>query len=107
MVDDARSRFPVILVDGEDGYIIAECPVLPGCMSQGKTREEALENIKEAIILSLETRKAHNMPLRTEMIMRGAPGNRVVTWLRYLSTLHLASIASGKGLASELLFQCL
>lgn len=34
---------------GEDGYIVAECPELPGCMSQGKTKEEALRNIRDAI----------------------------------------------------------
>jgi predicted RNase H-like HicB family nuclease len=39
----------VILEEGEDGYIIAEYPQIPGCMSQGKTREEALANIKDAI----------------------------------------------------------
>ncbi len=44
----------VTLEQGEDGYIIAECPSLPGCVSQGKTEEEALANIKEAIDLWLE-----------------------------------------------------
>ena len=39
----------VILSHGEDGYWITECPSLPGCISQGKTREEAITNIKEAI----------------------------------------------------------
>jgi predicted RNase H-like HicB family nuclease len=39
----------VILTPGEDGYWVAEVPSLPGCISQGKTREEALANIKEAI----------------------------------------------------------
>ena len=38
-----------IIYTGEDGYFIAECPSLPGCISQGKTREEAVVNIKEAI----------------------------------------------------------
>lgn len=47
----------VIIYPGEDGYWVAECPSLPGCISQGNTREEAVENIKEAIrgyILALE-----------------------------------------------------
>jgi predicted RNase H-like HicB family nuclease len=44
----------VILEQGEDGYIVVECPSLPGCVSQGKTEEEALANIKEAIELWLE-----------------------------------------------------
>ncbi len=39
----------VILYPGEDGYWVAECPSLPGCISQGKTKEEAILNIKEAI----------------------------------------------------------
>ncbi len=39
----------VIVYPGEDGYWVAECPSLPGCISQGKTREETLINIKEAI----------------------------------------------------------
>ena len=47
-------RLPVILLNGEDGWIVAECPVLPGCVSQGKTRKEVLDNIKEAIELWLE-----------------------------------------------------
>ena len=39
----------VIIYPGEDGYWVAECPSLPGCISQGKTREEAIVTIKEAI----------------------------------------------------------
>lgn len=39
----------VIVYSGEDGYFVAECPSLPGCISQGKTREKAIANIKEAI----------------------------------------------------------
>ena len=39
----------VVLYAGEDGYWVVECPSLPGCISQGKSKEEAIENIKEAI----------------------------------------------------------
>ncbi len=39
----------VLIYPGEDGYWVAECPSLPGCISQGKTREKAIQNIKEAI----------------------------------------------------------
>jgi predicted RNase H-like HicB family nuclease len=39
----------VVLYLGEDGYVVAECPELPGCASQGRTREEALLNVREAI----------------------------------------------------------
>lgn len=38
-----------ILYPGEDGYWVVECPSLPGCISQGKTKEEAVQNIREAI----------------------------------------------------------
>ena len=48
------TKLPVVLRPGEDGWIVAECPVLAGCISQGKTREEALANISEAIALCLE-----------------------------------------------------
>jgi predicted RNase H-like HicB family nuclease len=44
----------VILYPGEDGYVVVEVPSLPGCVSQGKTREEALANIQEAIALHVE-----------------------------------------------------
>ena len=46
-------KLPVILTSGEDGYIVAQVPVIPGCISQGKTREEALANIREAALLCL------------------------------------------------------
>ncbi len=39
----------VIIYPGEDGYWVAECPSLPGCVSQGETKQQALSNIKEAI----------------------------------------------------------
>jgi predicted RNase H-like HicB family nuclease len=41
----------VLLYPGDDGYLVAEVPSLPGCVSQGKTREEALANVREAISL--------------------------------------------------------
>ncbi len=41
--------FHVTLEQAEDGWIVAECPALPGCVSQGKDEEEALENIKETM----------------------------------------------------------
>ena len=41
-------KFRVIIEEDEDGIFVAECPSLPGCISQGKTRAEALENIKDA-----------------------------------------------------------
>ncbi len=44
----------VIIYPGEDGYWVAQCPSLPPCISQGKTREEAIANIQEAIELYIE-----------------------------------------------------
>ena len=49
-----KSQRKVLLYPGEDGYFIVEVPSLPGCISQGKTREEALANIEEAILLYIE-----------------------------------------------------
>jgi predicted RNase H-like HicB family nuclease len=53
----------VTLDPDETGMIVAECPAIPGCVSQGRTEPEALENIREAIIGCLEARLANNMPL--------------------------------------------
>jgi predicted RNase H-like HicB family nuclease len=47
-------KLKVIIETGEDGYFVAHCPSLKSCWSQGKTREEALKNIREAIDLFLE-----------------------------------------------------
>jgi predicted RNase H-like HicB family nuclease len=60
-------KFLVTLERDEAGWIVAECPALPGCVSQGKSEAEALENIKEAIELSLETRQAGGLPLALEV----------------------------------------
>lgn len=48
-------KLKIVLENGIDGYIVAYCPALKGCVTQGRTEEEALENIKEAIELFLET----------------------------------------------------
>ena len=45
----------VLIYPGEDGFWIAECPSLPGCISQGETKETAIQNIREAITLYEET----------------------------------------------------
>jgi len=42
-------RFKILITEGEDGWLVVECPSLPGCVSQGRTLDEALENIKDAI----------------------------------------------------------
>ena len=59
-------KFATVLDRDEDGMWIAECPSIPGCVSQGKTREEALANIKEAIALCFEMRAERGMPLTIE-----------------------------------------
>jgi len=53
----------VIIYPGEDGYFVAECPSLPGCISQGATREEAILNIREAIQLYIEVLEERNRPI--------------------------------------------
>lgn len=56
----------IILFPGEDGFWVAECPSLPGCISQGKTKEEAITNIKEAITGYIEALKEDNLPIPEE-----------------------------------------
>ncbi len=53
---ETTMQIKVSLRKGEDGYFVARCPALKSCWSQGKTREEALANIREAIALYLEPR---------------------------------------------------
>ena len=59
-------NLPVVLTPGEDGWIVVQCPVLPGCISQGRTRDEALANVREAIELCLESRADEGWPLPAE-----------------------------------------
>jgi antitoxin HicB len=56
-------KFRVVLQQDEDGVFVAEVPSLPGCISQGKTRAEALDNIREAIEWYLESLKQHGEPI--------------------------------------------
>ncbi len=53
----------VTLERDETGMIVAECPAIPGCISQGRTEEEALANIREAISACVEARAAAGMPV--------------------------------------------
>ena len=59
-------KFVTTLQQDEDGVWVAECPAIPGCVSQGKTREEASLNLKEAMQSCLEVRKEKGMPLTVE-----------------------------------------
>ncbi len=56
----------VLISPGEDNYWVAECPSLPGCISQGKTREEAILNIREAIQIYLEVLKEDGLDIPEE-----------------------------------------
>lgn len=56
-------RFIVSMHRDETGMVVVECPAIPGCVSQGKTEAEALNNIREAIEACLEARAANGMPL--------------------------------------------
>ena len=56
----------VVIYPGEDGYWVAECPSLPGCISQGETRNEAVKNIKEAITAYIQALEEDNLPVPEE-----------------------------------------
>jgi len=56
-------RFLITVFRDEDGVFVAECPAIPGCVSQGKTEEEAEKNIREAIKECLSVRAQRGMPL--------------------------------------------
>jgi predicted RNase H-like HicB family nuclease len=63
---EAKMTFNVTLDRDEDGVWIVECPSIPGCISQGETREEALANIEDAIRVCLQVRAERGMPLTVE-----------------------------------------
>jgi predicted RNase H-like HicB family nuclease len=56
-------KYRVLIETDEDGAFSAQVPSLPGCISQGKTREEALKNVKEAVTLYLESLSEHGDPI--------------------------------------------
>jgi len=60
-------KFTVVVEQDEDGLYVASVPLLQGCYTQGDTYEEALENIKDAIKLSIEARKAIGEPVPIEI----------------------------------------
>jgi predicted RNase H-like HicB family nuclease len=62
------TRRVLIYPDPESDYWIAECPSLPGCFSQGKTRDEAVNNIREAIELYIETLKEDGRQIPVERV---------------------------------------
>ena len=56
-------RYRILIEQDEEGMFVVECPSLPGCISQGKTRKEALVNIQDAMKGYLESLKKHNEPI--------------------------------------------
>ena len=56
-------KYRVTIEQDEDGIFVAEVPSLPGCITQGATRKEAIENVKEAIELYLESLEVHGEPI--------------------------------------------
>jgi predicted RNase H-like HicB family nuclease len=59
-------KFAITIDRDEDGFWVTSCPSIPGCHSQGGTRDEAISNIREAIELCLEVRAERGMPLTVE-----------------------------------------
>ena len=56
-------KYRITVEQDEDGVFVTECPTLPGCISQGKTRTEAIKNIKDAMKGYLDSLKKHNEPI--------------------------------------------
>ena len=69
LVEAKKVHLPVLVEKDEDGFFVAECPLLQGCYTQGKTLDEALKNIHEVIELCLEVQKDENVgpPLKYEV----------------------------------------
>jgi len=61
-------KLPVILERDETGMIVAECPAINGCVSQGRSEEEAIANIREAIVACLEVRAEQGLPLTVRTV---------------------------------------
>ena len=59
-------KLSVTIDRDEDGVWVVECPAIPGCVSQGDTKEQALANIREAIALCMEVRSEQGLPLTIE-----------------------------------------
>ena len=60
---EKNMKYRIFIEQDEDGIFVAECPSLPGCISQGKTRKETIENIQDAIRGYLESLDKHNEPI--------------------------------------------
>jgi predicted RNase H-like HicB family nuclease len=60
---ERQMRYRVLIQQDEDGVYVAEVPALPGCLSQGSTREEAVANVREAMAAYLESLEEHGEPV--------------------------------------------
>ena len=56
-------KYRILIEQDEDGFFVAECPALPGCVSQGESRVEAIKNVQDAIKGYLESLKKHDEPI--------------------------------------------
>ena len=56
-------KFRILIEKDEDGFFVAECPTLPGCISEGNSREDAIRNLKDAAKGYLKSLKKHNEPV--------------------------------------------
>ena len=74
-------KYRVLIEQDEDGMYVAEVPSLPGCISQGRTREQAIENIREAIAVYLESLEAHNEPIPPPISEEVVEVNVLVSYL--------------------------
>ena len=62
-LEDYEVRYRIMVEQDEDGVFVAQCPTLPGCISQGKTRREALRNIRDAMKGYLQSLRKHREPI--------------------------------------------
>ena len=67
MKGNSMQRWLVTLEKDEDSWYVVECPAIPGCVSQGRTESEALENIRDAIAACLAVRAEEGLPLSIEI----------------------------------------
>jgi predicted RNase H-like HicB family nuclease len=66
-------KYRVHIEQHEDGIFVAHVPALPGCISQGQTRDEAMENIREASLAYVESLRAHNEPFPPSSLPTNLP----------------------------------
>lgn len=83
-------KFDVTIDQDEDGVWIVQCPSIPGCVSQGKTKDKALENVKDAIQLCLDVRAERGLSLAVETRQVEVAATSSLLYL-FLSVVHPCS----------------